>query len=173
MYLLMNIPKTEAEDEGCINIDEFKSKYSTNLERNSKSHIISPETEFWGHCSNIQAWVETNYNPNVLHSSISLPLLTELALCDRKIFDSLLYHLDEMWKAYHTKERRIFVHDKYAEIIIRGVDVFNIDIKKIDSTFINVIRTVDVFNKLGKTFRHIRKVIKTKVYKILVKEKQI
>ncbi len=62
MYLLMNIPEDETKDEDCVNIDEFKLKYSSELEGNSRSHIIPPETEFWGHCSNLQAWEENDYN---------------------------------------------------------------------------------------------------------------
>lgn len=41
--------------------------------------IISPETEFWAHCSNIQAWVEHGYDTRLLHSNLSFPLLEKLS----------------------------------------------------------------------------------------------
>ncbi|MHA1293214.1 MAG: leucine-rich repeat domain-containing protein, partial [Promethearchaeota archaeon] len=40
---------------------------------------ITPETEFWGHCSNLQAWAEHNYDTRLLHSNLAFPLLEELA----------------------------------------------------------------------------------------------
>ncbi|MFO8018982.1 MAG: hypothetical protein R6U96_10125 [Promethearchaeia archaeon] len=40
---------------------------------------ISAEDEFWGHCSNLQAWVDNNYNTRILHRNIAFPLLKELS----------------------------------------------------------------------------------------------
>jgi hypothetical protein len=40
--------------------------------------IISSKSEFWGHCSNIQAWYENNYDTRILHSNLAFPLLKEL-----------------------------------------------------------------------------------------------
>lgn len=40
---------------------------------------ISPEVEFWGHCSNIQAWVENNYDTKLLDKRIAFPILKELS----------------------------------------------------------------------------------------------
>lgn len=42
-------------------------------------YYISPREEFVGHCSNIQAWCENDYNTNILHSSLAFPLLKKLA----------------------------------------------------------------------------------------------
>jgi len=44
----------------------------------NQSHNITPEQEFWGHCSNIQAWVEHDYDTRILMSNIAFPLLREL-----------------------------------------------------------------------------------------------
>ena len=38
----------------------------------------TPEEEFWEHCSNIQAWVENNYDTRLLHSRLAFPLLKKL-----------------------------------------------------------------------------------------------
>lgn len=40
---------------------------------------ISPEEEFWAHCSNLQAWVENNYNTHILTYEISFGILNELS----------------------------------------------------------------------------------------------
>jgi len=39
---------------------------------------ILPETEFWGHCSNLQAWYENDYNTQLLTYYIAFPLLKKL-----------------------------------------------------------------------------------------------
>ncbi|MFW9973558.1 MAG: hypothetical protein ACFFDF_25485, partial [Candidatus Odinarchaeota archaeon] len=55
-----------------------------------ENHDITPEQEFWGHCSNIQAWVEHGYDTRILMSNISFPLLRELVKAGdpeaRKVF---------------------------------------------------------------------------------------
>jgi tetratricopeptide (TPR) repeat protein len=55
-------------------IDFYKSHSSTKEEIS-----ITPEEEFWGHCSNLQAWVENDYNTCVLSKNLSFPLLKELS----------------------------------------------------------------------------------------------
>ncbi|MFX0105728.1 MAG: zinc ribbon domain-containing protein, partial [Candidatus Hodarchaeota archaeon] len=56
----------------------------------NQSHDITAEQEFWGHCSNIQAWVEHDYDTRILMSNISFPLLRELVKAGdpmaRKVF---------------------------------------------------------------------------------------
>ncbi|MFX0139318.1 MAG: zinc ribbon domain-containing protein, partial [Candidatus Hodarchaeota archaeon] len=71
-------------------IDEAANLYSKHLFHNrivrgrmaipvpNQGHDITPEQEFWGHCSNIQAWVEHDYDTRILMSNISFPLLREL-----------------------------------------------------------------------------------------------
>ena len=62
--------------------DDFEEIYDT--------HEISPETEFWGHCSNLQVWVENNYDTRILRSNLAFPLLKKLTelgdLTAKKIF---------------------------------------------------------------------------------------
>ena len=40
--------------------------------------VIDPKTRFFVHCSNIQAWVENNFDTRMLHSNLSFPLLKKL-----------------------------------------------------------------------------------------------
>ena len=40
---------------------------------------IDQETEFWGHCSNLQVWYEHKYDTHLLHSNLSFSLLKQLS----------------------------------------------------------------------------------------------
>ena len=89
--LILNIPKSDVElyDE-VDSIDEAANLYSKHVFQNrivrgpmatpvpNQMHNITPVQEFWGHCSNIQAWVEHDYDTRILMSNISFPLLREL-----------------------------------------------------------------------------------------------
>ena len=41
--------------------------------------MIAPEEEFWGYCSNLQTWVEHDYDTRLLHSNIAFPLLGRIS----------------------------------------------------------------------------------------------
>ena len=74
--LLIQIPVNEVERYDEINsIDEVVevSDYGDTSE-----HEIPPETEFWGHCSNLQAWYENKYDTNILVTYVAFPLLKKL-----------------------------------------------------------------------------------------------
>ncbi|MBD3350033.1 MAG: hypothetical protein GF364_00925 [Candidatus Lokiarchaeota archaeon] len=67
-------------------IDEAAEIFERTLEQaEAKENItpeqlgITPEEMFWGHCSNIQAWVEYDYDTRLLHSNLAFPLLKKLA----------------------------------------------------------------------------------------------
>jgi hypothetical protein len=89
--LILNIPKDDVPIYGEIeSIDEAAELYNKHLYQNKivtgpaarplrdQKHNITPEQEFWGHCSNMQAWVEHGYDTRILKSNISFPLLREL-----------------------------------------------------------------------------------------------
>lgn len=74
--LIVHIPIKELDKYNDLtSIDDLeqnfpKSRYSPSYQ--------SPEDEFWGHCSNIQVWVENDYDTKILHHSLAFPLLREL-----------------------------------------------------------------------------------------------
>ncbi|MFX1424816.1 MAG: leucine-rich repeat domain-containing protein [Promethearchaeota archaeon] len=77
MYLLLNISVDKIEDYDEIeSIDEAVVKLNRSMERNHSK--VPPETEFWGHCSNIQTWAENNYDTRILHRNLAFPLLKAL-----------------------------------------------------------------------------------------------
>ena len=72
--LLLEIPEEKLETtEDISSIDEAKDHLSRGMEKNK--FIIEPEVAFFGHCSNLQAWAENNYDTRLLHSNLSFPLL--------------------------------------------------------------------------------------------------
>ena len=84
-YLLINIAKDEIEDfDEIVSIDDVENKLShelhgvSNIQRKKKNYGIDPKQEFIAHCSNMQAWVENDYNTQILHRTIAFPLLKKL-----------------------------------------------------------------------------------------------
>ncbi|MHA1319232.1 MAG: tetratricopeptide repeat protein [Promethearchaeota archaeon] len=58
------------------------------LDYRSGGFYITPETEFWAHCSNLQAWVENDYDTRLMHSNLAFPLLKKLVdFGDMKAFN--------------------------------------------------------------------------------------
>ena len=79
-YILLEFPVEEAEDLSEIgSIDEAAERLDHSLEQATRKNTkIPPETEFWGHSSNLQAWAESGYDTRLLHSNLSFPLLKVL-----------------------------------------------------------------------------------------------
>ena len=79
-FLMLNIPVANISSFDDIkSIDEAAERLDRSLEQYPIYEFnIAPETEFWAHCSNLQAWAENNYDTRLLHSSLSFPLLEEL-----------------------------------------------------------------------------------------------
>lgn len=89
--LVLNIHKKDVKKYDQIDsIDEASKIYDKHLYQNrivqgpyakavpDQTHSITPETEFWGHCSNLQAWEESGYDTRLLRSNLAFPLLKKL-----------------------------------------------------------------------------------------------
>ncbi len=86
-YLLLNRRSDEIQELILNSVDEMEDFLDNSLEPvqlddpESDHDIVfelSPEVEFWGHCSNIQAWYEFNYDSRLLHRNLAFPLLKKL-----------------------------------------------------------------------------------------------
>jgi len=79
-HILIDIPVEKVESiDNLKSIDEYidnHNGYSIHLQNDST--YIPLDLEFWVHCSNMQVWVENNYNSRLLHSNLSFPLLKKL-----------------------------------------------------------------------------------------------
>ena len=80
MYLLLNIPTNKIRQYDDIDsIDEAAEILDRSMEGGGRGvYQISPEEEFRGHCSNIQAWYENDYDTRILHRNLAFPLLKKL-----------------------------------------------------------------------------------------------
>ena len=79
-YILLDIPLDNVEAYDSIqSIDEASESLDRSLEI-FDGHLmnISPDTEFWAHCSNLQAWADNEYDTRLLHSNLAFPMLKEL-----------------------------------------------------------------------------------------------
>ncbi len=91
--LIINIPKENLDSfEFSDSIDEiveenkhylYKNKIYEEFEgelyeESTSQYSITPEEEFWGHCSNLQAWTENNYDTRLLRNNLAFPLLKKL-----------------------------------------------------------------------------------------------
>ncbi len=79
-YLMLDIPLDDTERLNEIDsIDEAADVLGWRNEgQEGVEYDIDPETAFWGHCSNLQAWNEHDYDTRLLHSNLSFPLLKRL-----------------------------------------------------------------------------------------------
>ncbi len=81
-FLLLNIPiKNIKNTETLESIDQVEEYLNKNESEgiNLIRFNISPEEQFQAHCSNLQAWSESNYNTRLLHRNLAFPLLKALS----------------------------------------------------------------------------------------------
>lgn len=85
-----------------------------------KKNIIEPEVQLWVHASNIQAWVESGYNPRVIDSQLSRIILPKLVEHDSRALDKLLLCLKEEWITGNEITRRALLgkRDPFYGLII-------------------------------------------------------
>ncbi|MFX0043473.1 MAG: Rab family GTPase [Candidatus Hodarchaeota archaeon] len=106
-HILMNIPVENIERYDDIrSIDETVKLFKST---EKVKYMITPEEEFMGHCSNIQAFFENGLNTDILHTNIAFPLLKELVRQDyepaRKVFkEEIVIRFNE-----GTKSSRYFL----------------------------------------------------------------
>ena len=78
--LLLNIIEgEESKFDKVESIDEAAEMVGASMENSLDLYkFIPPETEFWGHCSNLQVWYEHDYDTRLIHSNLAFPLLRKL-----------------------------------------------------------------------------------------------
>ncbi len=79
MQLILNIPVVNIETFKDIeSIDEVVDIIEQYGDKNFSHEPLSEEEEFWGHSSNLQAWISHGYDTRILHRSFAFPLLKKL-----------------------------------------------------------------------------------------------
>jgi hypothetical protein len=131
-YLLLNLTHKDFtmfdEIESIDEAFEIYNKIDKMHER--AGDLIDPESEFIGHCSNLQAWYEHGYDLRILHSSLSIPLLKKLAfLGDKqaiirlkesiatritsKNFNTLIFYLNEKYFNLFSNEELEVIFEEW------------------------------------------------------------
>jgi tetratricopeptide (TPR) repeat protein len=72
------VPSEFDKFEDFKDIDDIIKYYKSKKTLQSEV-LISPEEEFWAHCSNLQTWAESGYNTSLLSKNLSFPILVELS----------------------------------------------------------------------------------------------
>ena len=160
-YLLLGIPIKEISSFDDIeSIDEAAENLDRSLESGKKIQI-PPETEFWGHCSNLQVWAENNYNTRLLHRNIAFPLLKRLTEVGdpkaKKVIKEeianrfsagnpsvITYILNQGYLKYLSKEEIAIIFEEFdfTKIIILEYDVALPLLKKLNKTGVPIAKRV-------------------------------
>jgi hypothetical protein len=133
-YLLLNLtPKDFTEFEYIDSIDEAFEIYNKMDKNHETEHdLIDPISEFIGHCSNLQAWYENDYDLRILHSSLSIPLLKKLAFLGdemaiirlkesiatriaSKNFNTIIFYLNEEYLKLFSNEELEVMFEEWLE----------------------------------------------------------
>jgi hypothetical protein len=140
----MNISKEQAEKYNQVDsIDEA----AENLDRSHEGNpsLLEPKMEFWGHCSNIQAWAENDYDTRLLHRNLAFPLLKKLV------------------EAGDPRAKRVFKEEIAIRLSSRHQTVFNylyhqgylryLDLNELESVFEDI--QLPVINQTAGTLNNI------------------
>ncbi|MFX0144110.1 MAG: leucine-rich repeat domain-containing protein [Candidatus Hodarchaeota archaeon] len=116
-YLLIEILKEHIRDfDVFTSIDDLSENLDHSLEKDLTINKIQPEVEFWGHCSNLQAWSENSYDTNLLHSNLAFPLLKKLTDVGdpiaRRVFKD---EIAERLMNLHTNVTQYLIRENYLE----------------------------------------------------------
>ena len=115
-FLLINIPIEQFDAyEEIKSIDEAAELLDKSLERNDSLRIL-PEVEFWAHSSNLQVWMENDYDTRLLHSDLAFPLLKKLTEAGdplaRRVFKE---EIGKRFQAGNETTQRFLIKEGYLE----------------------------------------------------------
>lgn len=132
-YLYINISKDKFNDFDYLeSIDEIAEKLDKSMEDEIFPRKIAPSVEFWGHCSNLQAWSENYYDMRILHSNIGFPLLKKLAEIGDPIANSRFK--EEIAKRFsqgNENTRTFLIEECYMDLLSRE-EVLSLNIEQIE-----------------------------------------
>ncbi len=133
-YLLLNLTQKDfTKFDHVDSIDEAFEIYNVMDKNHEKDHsLIDPESEFIGHCSNLQAWYEHDYDLRILHSSLSIPLLKKIAfLGDKRAifrlkesiatrlasrnYNTIIFYLNEKYLRLFSNEELEVIFEDWLE----------------------------------------------------------
>ena len=143
-FLLLLIPKKRISNlDDVDSIDEASEQLSHVLEPYDEYDDfattvgISPDVEFWAHCSNLQTWYENDYDTRLLHSNLSFPLLKRLVDVG-----------DPLAKKVFKEEIAIRLESGYPSVIIYLIVEKYIDYLNREDFLLSILNKEDAFTIL-------------------------
>jgi len=178
-YLLLTIPKNRAEKFADIkSIDDAAKRLDKSMEfpEENRKINIPPRVEFWGHCSNLQAWAENGYDLNLIHSNLGFPLVKRLSeLGDPQATAVFKEEVARRFREGDFKTKQYLLLEFYFRNFTKDeleVTFEDLDLKKI-STEINPREKLTLLEELtGLGNVEARKILKEKVLKRFKKESE-
>ena len=123
-YLFMNAPSIQSTMSMSFDsIDQMSESLNGQLEREiTREEVgLSPEDEFWGHCSNLQVWVENDYDTRLLHRNLAFPLLKKLtAVGDAKAKEIFSQEVIKRFKSRFPTVQKFLVLGKHLANLERS-----------------------------------------------------
>ncbi len=118
--ILLDISQENVRDFDDIHSIDEASESLKRLDRSSDTtkNSITPKEEFWGHCSNLQAWVEHDYDTRLIHRSLAFPLLKKLTdVGEAKA--SIIFKLEILKRLFEggQKTREYLVFNRYIDYL--------------------------------------------------------
>jgi len=135
-YLLLNIPKNKVSEYDSINsVDDIAQGLNRDFEIRAseirEKENITPEIEFFAHCSNLQTWCEYGYDTRILHSNLSFPLLKRLTeIGDKNAISVFREEIAKRFEDGNENVRRFLNEENYLgylsidEILLVARNVF-------------------------------------------------
>ena len=157
-FLLLNIPADRIHEVDDIDsIDEAAEKLDSSMERGGRYRYgLTPEIEFWGHCSNLQAWYENGYDTRIIHRNLAFPLLKALYEAGdpqaKKVFkEEIAMRLESGYPSVVS----YLINEKYLKLLSRRELKAIVD----NPNFVtNIIKYTENFNNIPKwLFKKIEK----------------
>ena len=154
-YLLLNISRdSRAGLRDIESIDDAAERLDRSMEgHDGLAHQgIPPDTEFWGHCSNLQAFAENNYDTRILHRNMAFPLLKRLTEVGDPIAKQVFkQELSKRFESGYPTVIQYLIEGDYLRYL-SSMDLDNLldNILQSDSYYWNQKHKEDIFRRLAR-----------------------
>lgn len=121
-YLFMNAPIDSISS--FASIDQMSEQLNGQLERELTREDVGllPKEEFRGHCSNLHAWVEYDYDTCLLHRNLAFPLLKELAnVGDAQAEEMFSLEVIRRFKSRYPTVQKYLILEEYLKPLTHTV----------------------------------------------------
>ena len=113
-------------------IDELSDVFEYEMEYDEMEYDEIPaEDEFWGHCSNIQAWAEHDYDTRLIHRNLAFPLLKRLTeagdLTAKRVFKE---EIAKRYSSGHPTVQEYLRKEGYLELLSKD----ELDLLELETT---------------------------------------